>query len=251
METVLQANAVSKRFDGIVALDKVDFKLREGKITGLIGPNGSGKTTLVNVISGLLPPSGGTVDAWGKPITGMSLHDIVRIGISRTFQNLRIFSRRTVLENIIVGQATRVSFAENFMPFAAMRRDRHHERAIAVLERFGLGPKADMIAGSLSFGEQKRLELARAMAAEPRLLLLDEPAGGMNPREIEELKVTLDSVRHDGVSILLIEHNMRLVMGICDRIAVLCFGKMIAEGTPDEIRSDPAVISSYLGRSPA
>lgn len=248
MEKVLEVRGLSKRFGGVVALDNVDLSLGRTEILGLIGPNGSGKTTMVNVVSGYLKASGGSIAAGSRDLGRMPPHKIARSGISRTFQNLRVFRRRTVLENILVGQASRVSLLETFMPFATMRRNEAHERAMASLERFGLAAKADEVAGALSFGEQKRLELARAMVAEPQILLLDEPAGGMNPTEIDELKQTLQSIRDGGVSILLIEHNMRLVMEVCDRLAVLCFGKFIADGVPDVIRNDQAVIESYLGR---
>jgi branched-chain amino acid transport system ATP-binding protein len=248
MDTVLDIRKVSKRFGGVVALDGVDLSLGKGEILGLIGPNGSGKTTMVNVVSGYVRPTSGAIAAGGRALEKMPPHRIARAGISRTFQNLRIFRRRTVLENILVGQASRVSLLETFMPFATGRHSAARDGAFAVLERFGLVAKAHEVAGALSFGEQKRLELARAMVAEPQVLLLDEPAGGMNPTEIDELKETLRSIRNDGVSILLIEHNMRLVMEVCDRLAVLCFGKFIADGAPDAIRNDPAVIESYLGR---
>lgn len=248
---MLEIRALSKRFGGVVALEAVGLSLRHGEILGLIGPNGSGKTTMVNLISGYLRPTGGSIAMDGRSLDGLAPHRIVRAGLSRTFQNLRIFKRRTVLENVMTGQAGRVSPLEALVPFPTWRRDSRHLQALDVLERFGLADKADAVAGALSFGEQKRLELARAMAAEPRVLLLDEPAGGMNPTEIDALTATLRAVREAGVAILLIEHNMRLVMEVCDRVAVLCFGKLIADGAPAEIRADPAVIASYLGQSAA
>lgn len=246
---VLEIAGLSKRFGGVIALDSVDLILGEGEILGLIGPNGSGKTTLVNVVSGFLRPSAGAIRTGTVSLNGLAPHAIVRARLSRTFQNLRIFRRRTVLENMLIGQASRISALESLVPFATWRRDPRHEKALDILQRFGLKSKTDAVAGSLSFGEQKRLELARAMAAEPRILLLDEPAGGMNPNEINGLKSNLQSIRNAGVSILLIEHNMRLVMEACDRISVLCFGKLIADGPPDKIRAHPEVIASYLGRS--
>jgi branched-chain amino acid transport system ATP-binding protein len=247
MTDKLEIRTVSKRFGGVVALDRVDLTLRENEILGLIGPNGSGKTTMVNVISGYLRPTGGTIALEGRNLAGMAPYRLVHAGMARTFQNLRIFKRRTVLENVMAGQASRVSAFESLLPFPTLRRDARQKSAYEMLDRFGLLGKADAVAGALSFGDQKRLELARAMATEPRVLLLDEPAGGMNPTEIEELIAALRLIRQAGVSILLIEHNMRLVMEVCDRISVLCFGKMIADGTPAEIRAHPEVIASYLG----
>lgn len=251
MSELLEVKSLSKRFGGVVALDGVDLALHRGEIHGLIGPNGSGKTTMVNLISGYLDPTEGTITMEGNLLNGLAPHRIVRAGLSRTFQNLRIFKRRTVLENVMTGQASRISPLEALLPFPTWRRDERHEQALEVLARFNLRDKSDSVAGALSFGEQKRLELARAMAAQPRVLLLDEPAGGMNPTEIEELIATLRAVRQAGVAILLIEHNMRLVMQLCDRITVLCFGRTIAEGAPAEIRANPEVIASYLGQSAA
>jgi branched-chain amino acid transport system ATP-binding protein len=245
---VLQVDNVSMRFGGVVALRDVSLELRRGEILGLIGPNGSGKTTLVNIVSGFTRPLAGACLAMGRPITGMRPSRIARQGVVRTFQNLRIFKRRTVLENMLIGQASQVSGWRNLVPFPARRRNEATDHAREMLRRFGLQHKAEAGAGDLSFGEQKRLELARALAARPQILLLDEPAGGMNPSEIDELKATLAELRADGLSILLIEHNMRLVMSVSDRVACLCFGELIAQGTPEAVRADPQVIRSYLGQ---
>ena len=250
-EMVLSVNGVAKHFGGVIALKNVNLALGKHEILGLIGPNGSGKTTLVNMISGFLKPTKGDFVANGKPIAGLPPHRVAHSGVTRTFQNLRVFRRRTVLENVMVGQITRVSGLELFLPFATARRDMRYEQAMGLLDRFGLADKADNIAGALSFGDQKRLELARAMACKPDILLLDEPAGGMNPSEIEELKATLREMRDEGLSILLIEHNMRLVMSVCDRIAVLCFGEIIMDGKPEDVRVHPEVIRSYLGHGGA
>ena len=249
MTALLQLNAISMRFGGVVALREVTLELRRGEIMGLIGPNGSGKTTLVNIVSGFTRPLTGTCQAMGQTITGLRPSHIARQGVVRTFQNLRVFRRRTVLENVLLGQAVHIRGLANLMPFPARRRDEATAEALSLLRRFGLEARADAAAGDLSFGEQKRLELARALAARPTVLLLDEPAGGMNPSEIDELRQTLGVLRSEGISILLIEHNMRLVMSISDRVACLCFGELIAEGAPEAVRADPEVIRSYLGQS--
>ena len=239
--------SVAKAFGGVRALAGVDLALGEREILGLIGPNGSGKTTLVNLVSGFIKPDSGSVMLKDRPITGLASHLIARAGIARTFQNLRIFRRRTALENVMLGQTPTVSMQDFLTPLPTARQRAQQQAARDLLARFGLRGKADTVAGSLSFGEQKRLELARAMASAPKVLLLDEPAGGMNPSEIEELKVGLRAVRAEGVSILLIEHNMKLVMEICDRIAVLSSGELVMTDKPELVRQDARVIRSYLG----
>jgi ABC-type branched-subunit amino acid transport system ATPase component len=241
----LDIHGLAKAFGGVRALAGVDLRVGDQEILGLIGPNGSGKTTLV--VSGFVRPDGGTVLLHDRPITGFVPHVIARAGVARTFQNLRIFRRRTVLENVLLGQTPRVSTLDILNPLPTAHHESQRRTALGLLGRFGLERHADVIAGGLSFGDQKRLELARALAGEPRLLLLDEPAGGMNPSEIEALTHTLRAARDEGIAILLIEHNMKLVMQLCDRIAVLASGELIATGTPDEIRHDARVIRSYLG----
>jgi ABC-type branched-subunit amino acid transport system ATPase component len=249
MSAVLDIRGLAKAFGGVRALVGVDLRVGGDEILGLIGPNGSGKTTLVNLVSGFVRPDDGTVLLQEHPITGFAPHRITRAGVARTFQNLRIFRRRSVLENVLLGQTPRVSRLDILNPLPTAKHASQRCGALALLRRFGLERHADAIAGSLSFGDQKRLELARALASEPRLLLLDEPAGGMNPSEIETLTHTLRAARDDGIAILLIEHNMKLVMQLCDRIAVLASGELIATGSPDEIRRDARVIRSYLGEA--
>jgi ABC-type branched-subunit amino acid transport system ATPase component len=247
MSAALDITGVAKSFGGVRALKGVDLSVSQGEILGLIGPNGSGKTTLVNVVSGLIAPDAGTFATHGRSLAGLPPHRVCRAGVSRTFQNLRIFRRRTALENVLLGQTTQVRTVSLLAPFATAHSREERGRALRLLARFGLGGRENILAGSLSFGDQKRLELARALAAEPKVLLLDEPAGGMSPSEIEELKGKLKAVSAEGIAILLIEHNMPLVMGISDRVAVLASGEMIATGSPAEIRADARVIRSYLG----
>jgi branched-chain amino acid transport system ATP-binding protein len=247
MSVALEVAGVAKSFGGVRALKGVDLSVSQGEILGLIGPNGSGKTTLVNVVSGLIAPDTGTFLTHGRSLAGLAPHRVCRAGVARTFQNLRIFRRRTALENVLLGHTGQVRMLNLLSPFPSARSREEGRRALQLLARFGLAGRENVLAGSLSFGDQKRLELARALAAEPKVLLLDEPAGGMSPSEIEELKGKLKEVSAEGVSILLIEHNMPLVMGISDRIAVLASGEMIATGSPREIRRDARVIRSYLG----
>jgi ABC-type branched-subunit amino acid transport system ATPase component len=247
MSAALDITGVAKSFGGVRALKGVDLSVSQGEILGLIGPNGSGKTTLVNVVSGLIAPDAGTFATHGRSLAGLPPHRVCRAGVSRTFQNLRIFRRRTALENVLLGQTTQVRTVSLLAPFATAHSREERGRALRLLARFGLGGRENILAGSLSFGDQKRLELARALAAEPKVLLFDEPAGGMSPSEIEELKGKLKAISAEGIAILLIEHNMPLVMGISDRVAVLASGEMIATGSPAEIRADARVIRSYLG----
>lgn len=249
---MLQFNRVSKHFGGLQVLQDVQFSVPQGGIFGLIGPNGAGKTTVFNLVTGLLRPSGGSIVFNGQPLDAVPPHRITRLGIARTFQNIRIFKEMSLLENVVVGMHDHLDygFAGPLFNLASFRRieARARERALELLSWVRLDHKAQLPAASLSYGEQRKLELARALATEPRLLLLDEPVAGMNPAEKNELMTEIVNIRQRGFGIFIIEHDMRFVMGLCERIAVLNFGRIIAEGSPDQIRTDPDVIEAYLGR---
>jgi len=248
---LLEATAISKRFGGLSALTEVSVSVRRAEIFGLIGPNGAGKTTLFNVLTGIYPPDGGEFAFDGRRLTGFKPHQVAACGIARTFQNIRLFANMTALENVMVGRHVRTRAGV----FGAILRDaatRAEEAAIAararaLLDYVGIGRRAAALARALPYGDQRRLEIARALATEPRLLALDEPAAGMNATETAELKALLERIRADGMTLLLIEHDVRLVMGLCDRVAVLDYGRKIAEGAPAAVRRDPAVIGAYLG----
>jgi branched-chain amino acid transport system ATP-binding protein len=236
---LLAVENVTRRFGGIVALADVSLELEQGDIGGLIGPNGAGKTTLFNLITRLYRPNEGRITFDGKDLTRTPPHRIVRLGIARTFQNVVLFQNMTVLENLLVGAHTRMR------PFSE-RRGR--KRALEALEYVELGEIGDRLPGGLPFGTLKRVELARALVAQPRLLLLDEPAGGLNHEEVGELGDAIRQLRKDfDLTILLVEHHMNLVMSVCDRVNVLNFGRTIAAGTPAEVRANPEVIEAYLG----
>ncbi|WP_236006901.1 ABC transporter ATP-binding protein [Nakamurella leprariae] len=248
---LLEMRDVTMRFGGLVALDSVSFSIRRGEILGLIGPNGAGKTTCFNAMTGVYRPSDGQVVFDGEPLGKLKRNQITRRGIARTFQNIRLFSEMTALENVVVGTDAR---HRTSVPGATFRTPRHRreehdaiERAMALLEFVGVGARATEKARNLPYGDQRRLEIARALATEPKLLCLDEPAAGFNPAEKAALMDLIRKIRADGYTVLLIEHDMRLVMGVTDRIVVLEFGKKIAEGQPAEIRENPAVIAAYLG----
>ncbi len=250
----LYTKKLRKEYGGVIAVADVDFHAETGDISGLIGPNGAGKTTLFNNITGLDVPTRGQVFFDGKDITGKPAYAITRLGIARTFQNIRLFKEMTVLENVMIGRHFK-GHEQNrtFRVFSSLINQKNEEQNIFEssmkwLEFFGLTPFVDRLAKNLPYGKQRELEIARALATEPGLLFLDEPAAGMNPNETEELMQTIRRIRDTGISIILIEHDMKLVMNICDRITVLNYGQKIAEGTPAEIKSNDLVIEAYLGR---
>ncbi|MGE5544285.1 MAG: ABC transporter ATP-binding protein [Bacillota bacterium] len=248
---ILEVKNVSQEFGGLLALDRLSITVEKGEIFGLIGPNGAGKTTLFNLITGIYRPSSGELLFEGRPIGGLRPHRIAEAGVGRTFQNIRLFKKLSALDNVRVGMhsVSQAGFISALLhtPWA-MRKERITlEKSMALLDMVGLGDKAIELAGSLPYGEQRRLEIARAMALEPSLILLDEPAAGMNATEKEELLGLIRKIREMGVTVLLVEHDMNVVMNICHRIAVLDYGRKIAEGAPEQIKNDERVIESYLG----
>ncbi len=250
--TILRIENVSKQFGGLRAIDQVSFGLREGQIKAIIGPNGAGKTTLFNLISGTYPVSNGTVHLKEKNITGMRPYRINSLGISRTFQLVKLFYNMTVLENVMVGRHTKTR-SEIFSSAFRLKRTRKEEVAIRddamkTLAVFGLENKAMDPSDSLTLGEQKMLEVARALASEPEILLLDEPVAGLNDAEVEDFENTLKKIQQMGITILLVEHHMGFVLGISDEIVVLNYGVKIAEGAPREIQNNEDVIAAYLGK---
>jgi branched-chain amino acid transport system ATP-binding protein len=249
---MLHFKNISKNFGGLQVLQDVDFKVPAGGIFGLIGPNGAGKTTVFNLGTGLLAPSAGSIEFEGRDIIGTPPDKITGLGIARTFQNIRVFKEMTLLENVVVGMHRHLDYSVaslilNLGKFRAIEA-RARERALELLSWVRLDHKAHMIADSLSYGEQRKLEFARALATEPKLLLLDEPVAGMNPSEKTELMREIVNIKERGFTIFMIEHDMRFVMGLCDRVAVLNFGRIIAEGEPDQIINNQEVIEAYLGK---
>ncbi len=252
---LLETQHLTRAYGGVVAVNNVDFVVEKGLITGLIGPNGAGKTTLFNNMTGLDTPTEGKVFFEGKDITGLPAYKICRLGIARTFQNIRLFKELSVIDNAMVGRHFRVGDKSNrlFQAFDSYIRlsseqKKLYDSAMKWLEFFGLDSIKDEAAKNLPYGHQRELEIARALATEPKLLFLDEPAAGMNPQETEELMKTIRKIRDLGISVVLIEHDMKLIMNICDNITVLNYGTKIAYGTASEIQANPAVIEAYLGK---
>jgi branched-chain amino acid transport system ATP-binding protein len=247
----LHVENLQKSFGGVQALKGLSFNVPQGIIKAIIGPNGAGKTTLFNVITGIFPPNGGAIALNGKSIEGRKAREIARLGVSRTFQNVEVFSRMTVLENVMVGRhiQSRAGIISTGFRLLGMRREERQirESAMQYLTFVGLEHRATELAGNLPLGEQKLLEVARALATDPKILLLDEPAGGLNTRETEGLAALIHRILEQGITVVLVEHDMNLVMDISDEILVMNFGEKIAEGTPKQIKDDPLVIKAYLG----
>jgi branched-chain amino acid transport system ATP-binding protein len=249
--TILETHNLAIGFGGVRAIDGVRVAVRSGEVFSIIGPNGSGKTTLLNLVSGIYVPQDGEIRLAGETVTGLAPDQLARRGLSRTFQNLQIFSHMSVLKNVMVGrhrhERTGIFADLLHWPSVARQNEATREASLAALARVGLAEAAERSAGSLAYGALKRLEIARALASEPKVLLLDEPAAGCNPVETQDIDRVIRSIVSDGITVVLVEHDMRLVMNISDRVHVLARGKTLAEGTPEQVRSNAEVIEAYLG----
>jgi ABC-type branched-subunit amino acid transport system ATPase component len=252
---MLELSGVSRQFGGLLALNQVNMTVPAGRVVGLIGPNGAGKTTLINNISGLDHPTSGVIRFDGREIHRLPPHRITRLGIARTYQNIRLFGEMTALENLLISQhglgCASIFESVIYAPHYRCEEKQLRERAMTLLERFGLADKAHIQAGTLPYGDQRRLEMARALGTNPRLVLLDEPTAGMNPVETEALGEQILRLQADGLTVLVIEHDMSLIHQVCDEVYVLSFGEILAHGTPDEIKHNPLVIEAYLGQEEA
>ena len=251
MQPLLDVEDLEIRFGGLLVLDGVSFHVREGEILGIIGPNGAGKTTLFNILSGIYRPTAGRILFQGRAITGWKMHAVATSGVGRTFQNVRLFGNMSVLENVMVGRhaRTHTGFVRALLRVGGVHKEEKETLGAAMRELafVGLQDAALLPASGLPFGKQRLLEIARTLASEPRVLLLDEPAAGLNPRETEGLSRTISRIRDRGITVVLVEHDMELVMGISDRVIVLHNGRTICEGSPRQVQDDPQVIAAYLG----